>query len=160
MSEVDLYLVTYGNGHAVVMDGADARERAGFSVSRGLSVREDREGGVFVLTPQDDPRPILYEPVSVEAPEALRFQERVSDDGVGWESAGVVPASQAVRTCARTVNRSAGRLVYLKSGAMALIVGRRQCLRYEPVRDAARGGMLPGSASGRPVRREGRGGHV
>ncbi|MFE6000258.1 hypothetical protein ACFQ6C_25915 [Streptomyces sp. NPDC056454] len=133
MSKVDLYLVTYGNGHAVVMDGADARERAEFSVSRGLGAREDCESGAFVMMPKGDPRPILYEPVSMEAPRVLRFQERISDDGVDWESAGVVSASQAARTCARQVNRSAGRLVYLTSGAITLIVGRRQLLRYEPV---------------------------
>ncbi|MGW1436828.1 hypothetical protein ACWD7M_16455 [Streptomyces griseus] len=133
MSEVDLYLVTYGNGHAVVMDGADARERAEFSVSRGLSMREEREGGVFVLTPVQDPRPILYEPVVAEPPTALRFRERVSNDGVSWESDGIVSSSLAVRTCARRMSRRRGRLVYLASGAMSLIEVRRQRLRYEPV---------------------------
>lgn len=137
MSAVDLYLVTYGNGHTVVMDGADARERAEFSVSRGLSTREDREGGVFVVTPVDDPRPIMYEPVTLEAPKVLKFRERLTLNGTDWEATGTVSSSQAARMCARTVNRG-GRLVYLASGAMTVIQERRQYLRYEPVQEARR----------------------
>jgi len=127
------YLITYANGHTVVQAGEDVEEQTSFSVSRGFATRRDLDGGAFELTSTEDGRTRRYEPVTVEPPEVRSFRELVSEDGLTWDSLGIVPSSQAVRRCARQVNRGFARLCYLASGAMVLIDGRRQAVRYEPV---------------------------
>jgi hypothetical protein len=133
VSQPVAYLITYANGHTVVQAGEDVEEQTSFSVSRGFATRRDLDGGAFELTSTEDGRTHRYEPVTVEPPEVRSFRELISDDGLEWESLGIVPSSQAARRCARHVNRGWGSLWYLTSGAMVLIDGRRQAVRYEPV---------------------------
>ncbi|QDN94985.1 hypothetical protein FNV58_01235 (plasmid) [Streptomyces sp. RLB1-9] len=135
MSAPIAFLVTYANGHTVIQGGEDVLEQTEFSVSRGFATRRDLDGGAFELTSTEDGRTRRYEPVTKEQPDATRFYEKLSDDGLDWESTGIVPSSQAGRRCARQVNQGFGNLWYLASGAMVLIdsTRRRQILRYEPV---------------------------
>lgn len=126
------YMITYANGHTVVQAGEDVEEQTGFSVSRGSATRRDLDGGAFELTSTDG-RTRRYDPVTVEPPGVRSFRELISDDGLEWENLGIVPSSQAARRCARQVNRGFASLWYLASGAMVLIDGRRQAVRYEPV---------------------------
>lgn len=135
MSAPYAFLITYSNGHTVVQAAEDVLEQTGFSVSRGSATRQDLDGGAFELTSTEDGRTRCYEPVTTEPPEARRFRELVSEDGLAWQDTGIVPSSYAGRLCARNVNRGLGRVCYLASGAMVVIdtVLRRQTLRYEPV---------------------------
>lgn len=94
MSAPIAFLVTYANGHTVIQGGEDVLEQTEFSVSRGFATRRDLDGGAFELTSTEDGRTRRYEPVTKEQPDATRFYEKLSDDGLDWESTGIVPPAR------------------------------------------------------------------
>ncbi|MGW7100436.1 hypothetical protein [Streptomyces sp. NPDC054838] len=136
-STADLYLVTYENGTATVLEGADVRGMIEDATHQDPSFLIPLDSGAFKL---DFASPagagIQFEPVKADISVPFeRLVEMRSRDGIQWQEVGGVSLADAERLLGEEVSRCDGSIWFLMSGTVVVLDGQKATLRFEPLRE-------------------------